>query len=1149
MSIKEPEAPIRLLHLSDVHFAVSKSWDSNPLLYGLASYIGDEIKAGLVPDLVAFTGDLAFSGKVEEYNLALDWLETRLWPVMPKDLPRDRLLLVPGNHDVDRDAIGFSAKAIQSALLEQSSQNEIAKLLMDEGEREPLLKRQAVYFEFVKEWYGKPQTLPWWQRPLDIRQTRLHLAGLNSAFMAHGNQDRSKLLISRYQIHQTVLAPEGKEADWHLALLHHPWDYLTEWDGHEVRPAVHLYCDLVLRGHLHFALTERILPPDPKRACLELAAGCLYEDSQYPNAFQWIELYTKPRRVRVLYREWRHGVWDIDRTQPGCPDGIAEYLLDTSTSSSNHPKQQEPSTPIGLPSVAAPDLPELLHYQEAAIRTHEKLPITGFATKARVAIQLDELYVPLRAMLDTRLNGGCDFADSKDAEDRLHLLGVPEIPLIEAFRAANERNRDGLVILGDPGAGKTTQLKRLLLSCFRQGAESLGLPDGTIPVFLPLRDLEDLSLGVDAFITKSLDSPHLNMGADFGLKLLNRGRLLLLFDGLDEVSDPAQRARVSRWIEDLAQRRPTCYPVVTCRFAGYGDEVRLGGEFLELHLRPLTPEQSEEFIRNWYKVVTASQSSNPAAFSEAAAEADKLIQRLREPGFRSARMAEMTRNPLLLANLCLVHYDRKGILPKGRHELYDECIQVLLELWRRDKKLAVSIPARTGRELLGPVALWLHGKDGRTRASLGELAPVLEPAIKKAQWAGDAASLLRAIRDESGLLTGWGAVQFGFMHLGFQEYLAAMDIRRQVLEDWAASRPVSVLSELAGHYHDSWWQEVILLLLAQGDPPLFEPFMNEVLVRWIIEEGDQLMAFIREEAVGFSAQPWLAIVQDANRPLAVQDASLKILERLLKPEEFAQLVADLPPQLQSLASGKTRLIGEIVPEDALTSPYGGVELLLVPHGKFLMGSPKGVGSKSEWPQHEVAIKRFYLGRHPVTNEEYRRFLEANPNVKEPNYWADRRFNQDRQPVVGVNWKDAKLFCEWAGGRLPTEAEWEYACRAGTTTQYHWGNDGGMAAEFAWFGEGLHNGSTHPVGEKRPNPWGFHDLTGNVWEWIEDVWHDDYEGAQADGSAWTHSGEKPRRVIRGGSWNIIPDALRSANRYWTITDYRYFNIGFRLAQDL
>jgi formylglycine-generating enzyme required for sulfatase activity len=802
-----------------------------------------------------------------------------------------------------------------------------------------------------------------------------------------------------------------------------------------------------------------------------------------------------------------------------------------------------------------PELPELPRYREAAIRAHEKLPITGFATKARVSIQLDELYVPLRAMLDTRTKGDCGFADAKDAEERLGLHNAAEIPLIDAFRAAEERRRHGLVILGDPGSGKTTQLKRLLLACLRESPENLGLPAGTIPVFLPLRDLEDLDRGVDAFIETTLDSPHLDMGKGFGRRLLDRGNLLLLFDGLDEVSDPAQRAKVSRWIEDLARHRPSCFPVVTCRFAGYGDEARLGPEFLELHLRPLTPEQSEEFIRNWYRVVTTCQTPGPAALADAAAEAGALIERLREPEYRSARMAEMTRNPLLLANLCLVHYDRKGILPKGRHELYEECIEVLLELWRRDKKLTVRVPARTGRDLLGPVALWLHGQEGRSRASLAELTPVLEPAIEKAQWPGDAAGFLRAVRDESGLLTGWSGDRYGFMHLGFQEYLAAMEIRRRVLDDLVAGRAPAALAELAGHYGESWWQEVILLLLAQGDPPLFEPFMKLVfcLPRFPLE--DELLRFILEEAAETSLRPFEEFLKQEWIDNPAEDrAKLEVIRAMAEATSDGDLLALLDEAARAfersssapeIIKGWARRRLSVKRESIRVSASGGVELVAIPGGRFLMGSAPGVGYDDERPQHEVEIRSFYLGRYPVTNAEYRRYLEANPGAKEPQFWADRRFNQDRQPVVGVDWKEARRFCEWAGGRLPTEAEWEYACRAGTATAWHWGDDDTQAAAFAWFAENWGNGGNQPVGEKRPNPWGLHDLTGNVWEWTEDAWHPDYEGAPADGSAWTQDGGGVQ-MVRGGSWVASLDHLRSAFRYGYYRDLRNTDLGFRLV---
>ena len=396
---------------------------------------------------------------------------------------------------------------------------------------------------------------------------------------------------------------------------------------------------------------------------------------------------------------------------------------------------------------------EIARYCRAAESQHATIEMAGFKTRLRMAIDLEELYVPLHAMVDLRAVGESEFADAAEAEKELcEAGGARDIPLVEAFREAQQRKRRGLVILGDPGSGKTTHLKRLLLWCLRKGTSGLGLEPDILPVFLPLRDLRDLSQGLNAFIEQELDSPHLRTATGFGARLLDRGRLLLLFDGLDEVADTKQRAQVARWIRDAAHAWPTCIPVVTCRFAGYENQARLGEDFLELHLRPLTQEQSESFIRNWYRIVETGIANDPAQGEVLArSRAADLIARLGGPGYRTARLVEMTRNPLLLANLCLVHRDR-GSLPRGRAKLYDECIDVLLERWREGKRLVVGVTAEAGRRVLQPAALWLHGKDERVRATAAELEPVLEPALKAVQWQGGGVrEFLRTVRDESGL--------------------------------------------------------------------------------------------------------------------------------------------------------------------------------------------------------------------------------------------------------------------------------------------------------------------------------------------------------------------------------------------------------------
>jgi formylglycine-generating enzyme required for sulfatase activity len=326
--------------------------------------------------------------------------------------------------------------------------------------------------------------------------------------------------------------------------------------------------------------------------------------------------------------------------------------------------------------------------------------------------------------------------------------------------------------------------------------------------------------------------------------------------------------------------------------------------------------------------------------------------------------------------------------------------------------------------------------------------------------------------------------------------------------------------------------------------------MAEALKQPCFAGESAFLDLIIEEAAEFSVGPFVELLrQDLEiDPVnwANRKAALRILHRLapnnIEPQTEKSITHAFAA-LRNFADAWTKA-------PALTSRHssnGEVELLLIPGGRFMMGSPNGEGSDNEHPAHEVEIRPFYLGCYPVTNEEYARFLTANPKIKQPDYWADRRFNQARQPVVGVDWETARRFATWADGRLPTEAEWEYAARAGSTSRYFWGDSDAIAGDYAWY-YGNTGGVTHPVGEKRPNDFGLYDMEGNVWEWTQDRWHENYRGAPSDGSAW-EDGESDRRGLRGGSWLIPPQLLRSANRYRLRPDDAYLDLGFRLARDL
>lgn len=219
------------------------------------------------------------------------------------------------------------------------------------------------------------------------------------------------------------------------------------------------------------------------------------------------------------------------------------------------------------------------------------------------------------------------------------------------------------------------------------------------------------------------------------------------------------------------------------------------------------------------------------------------------------------------------------------------------------------------------------------------------------------------------------------------------------------------------------------------------------------------------------------------------------------------------------------------------------ELVWITSGEFQMGS---IGKLGESPRHSVKIQGFCLGRYPVTNEQYARYLVANPNVPKPDYWSDRKFNQPKQPVVGVSWDDAQKYCTWAGLRLPSEAEWEYACRAGSKTSYWSGDSQQDLAKAAWYEENS-GARLHQVGEKEANGFGLYDMHGNVLEWVEDCRHENYQGAPEDGSAWVVDGDALLRVFRGGSWRDSAGLCRAAVRNGWLPDIRDNDLGFRPAR--
>lgn len=216
------------------------------------------------------------------------------------------------------------------------------------------------------------------------------------------------------------------------------------------------------------------------------------------------------------------------------------------------------------------------------------------------------------------------------------------------------------------------------------------------------------------------------------------------------------------------------------------------------------------------------------------------------------------------------------------------------------------------------------------------------------------------------------------------------------------------------------------------------------------------------------------------------------------------------------------------------------DMVSVPAGHFFMGSPAGEGEKDEHPQHRVYVDAFYIARQETTVRQFRDFCSETgyKMPKQPDY------SRDDHPVVNIHWNDAIAYCRWAGVRLPTEAEWEKACRAGSTKRYFFGNSKNALHKFGWY-DANSGEKTHPVGQKKANQLGLHDIMGNVWEWCSDWYASNYYRISPERNpCGPASGEA--HVLRGGGWEESEYYCRSAARYYEDPVFQFVSIGFRTA---
>jgi predicted phosphodiesterase len=1163
MSSPANSQPIRLLHLSDIHFSKGRSWDADPILRHLAKRISDDVAAGLVPDLVVCTGDLAFSGQQHEYKLAKSWLESQLWPaLMPDSAPalyRDRLLLVPGNHDVDRKRVDAVAEMVQTGLLAGGDQQRIAAVLGDASQRETLLKRHAAYLGFYTAWLGTKQTLPWWQCILTINDQRLHIAGLDSAWMSCGDNDRNQLLLGSWQLKQTVDVAEATDADWKIALLHHPWDYLAEFDAREAQRACHQHRDLILRGHLHDPEVQRTLSPDPDYHCLEIAAGCVYEHASYPNAFQWIELHAEPRRVRVLHRIWLGGKW-----QPDCnlyrvdQDGAVEIPL--GDSGDDRTRHQPPK---------APSVPDA--YRAWLRRTYSDVELLGQDAQQGQAIQLRQVYVPALTAADaaeqldkqtksrSAMDDQASAMDDQASEGKRTAENVA--PAVDQALAMDDQaskpslllerlNRQSLYAPAPPGGGKTTFCRWALLQAIADGPldHPVPAPKGyaeppaddlrrRLPLLLLLRDFADRTpwaagrrsacrIELEQALVDWIDrAPPDGLDGALFQAHLNQGSAFLLLDGLDEVPITVQRdGQNCHPREQLLSALADALPIwqqagnrilLTSRPYGLDPSglARLG--LPSAALEPLPRKLQTLFIQRWFH--TLDKPALGAGLQASLSHRDDL-----DP---------LTENPLLLTALCVI-YGNGRRLPEDRYHLYQRIVDnVLHNRYPGDARSREPIKARLEAVALG-MHLGLDAERGTPAAEVadveieGLLARFAEVSPAYASGRIEPALQREELQTRSGLLLPRTGNRSAFYHLSLQEFLAAERLARTSDERAALEQQFRRWDSVPE------WRPTLLFLFAAQ-------VFNYRDAQWGLDLLTRLTADLRRAEVKANPAPAVLVAEALELCLAKGYRLPTTLAEDFRGICLAAIDDEIAVKERHRLGLCLGLLGDPRIKD-LQDPDAYVQ---VPAGDYVYGDDN---------QPLRIDVPFRLSRYPVTNSQYRAFIEAGgyleqaywsdagwawlqqTGVIQPVYWDERRWNGPSQPVVGVSSWEAEACCRWAGGRLPTEQEWEAAARCPDGCTYPWGDD---------WEDGICNSDetgldeTSTVGlfpRSHQRELGITDMAGNVWEWCDSYYEDrgDRDGVGVS------------RVLRGGAFIDSSRNLRCSYRFRYASEIRYRNIGFR-----
>lgn len=1116
---------IEILHLSDIHCKGQKGniTNSKIIMNEMIHTIEKHMKEyQMEVDVVAITGDIAFSGKKREYNEAHEFF-VRLQKVLTVGT---QFLVVPGNHDVDRVRVS-SVHSLHDTVKDKRKLDKLLETPKEIGMFIlPKFKAFRIFANQVHPGlYASPKDYFWVK---EFPEKNISILGLNSSWACESSNDRGNITLGYTQVINAFRQSNSKNK---ILLMHHPFDWFNEKDFYRYRNELLNNCSLILHGHTHF--DNAMVTETPSTSCICLGANASYTKGKSGFiGFQFIRMEIEPSQKTVV-TVWpfklddRDGLrFENDYSRWKGQNGKPYFRLEIFKSEPVTENDEVCNQPLKIPG----------EYREWVKKFHSNMEIDQLSINRETnTLSLPKFYIPIETA-NPFYPDKPNWMTKKEPGKMVNDKDVEEVK--EEYKNKDTIDIEELVGLkkcillqGGAGTGKTTLIKHLAYSIIQDIC-----PDslkGYLPVMIFLKDFwliynQELLKTTRLITFEELMPLYLEKsccGIDWAIiyRFLKHQNVLFLIDGVDEIPKNLHQHIVGMIARFQFANRKNRF-LMTGRPHGIkGPVMTWFGDNLH-EINPLDDKKVRGFIEKWFQ----KRYSDPTGDNQL--KVDDMLAAL----YHYDHITVFIRNPLLLTALCIFYQDSKQ-LPSQQAHLYDKIILNMVN--RRFYDYENKGRKNEVLDFLMRLAFETHNKNRKTIEVSDALDALKQVCPKKREetdsqynWRIDES--LNEIEPACGLFKRRDSNEFEFTHLTFQEFLAG---RYMVCNEKEWTSFLELYLDL------EWWEETLLFFL--GLINLKSKKKSSDIVEKIFNEGHTFMAVKA-----------LCRFNPKRREERIVSLTRKRLYQIMKSDN------DLNKRFQAGV-----LIGNLGDIRLFEDKDNMVK---IPAGEFVYGSGAFDNNK---PIQHIFLDSYMMGIYTVTNQEFKRFIEDGgyqknefwtpegwkwrdeEDITEPGQWHEHDFNGPNFPVVSVSWYEAVAYANWLSKvsgkpfRLPSEEEWEKAARGTDGRIFPWGNK--FEKNFCNSNEsGLSR--TSPVGifPEGASPYGCMDMVGNVFEWCAD-YVSNKSGEIISPNNTKIPGHNIGRVIRGGNWTNGPRNCSCTSRLFYRPTNRFMTMGFRVAMSL